>query len=417
MRRSNPICDVSTIDEHLAEYRRSVEHLERYFTNHAPSHVAIGRFLDRSAHTAGDLFTALLQQFELKPKVRQEVETSVQAWNRLGNDRQQASARRAFIAQPPVDALARLKAMLVIAEKARSGGVLHKACLVEKPHREARVGGFRVVNTGGFDKRKMSAVTNVVRSASKRLIDHGLGGVVYGEISVTNKLMEGDVLAFYSRRHDAMFVRADVTMGPDAVRTVMHELAHRLETRYIIVDSGIDTLYDAIKGQQPHAVKKAVFQIQMAAMGGAPAIQEGRVSPEYRAKYQSFVKEYGGFVSGYAATNPGENFAEMTAAYCMGTLPKSQEKMLLNVVPHYVLGLSPPAEHAQKLVDDLGREKALTLGKYEVSEKTWTLSDAIEKGALATMDMMDLVQKHLRDRALSRYWTEVLGAIPTVTEG
>lgn len=409
MRYRNPVCDVPRLDTYLAAYRQEVARLDQL--KRRPSPLTTARMLARVSVENVDLFHGLLQQFDMRPKLRLEVEAAARFWNRVYPFHLKGEP----VALPAPDSLAQMKAHLAVAERARREGRPHDECRVGKAHREVLVGGFRIINTGGFDKNKMRAVTSVVEDAAKRLIAHGLGCVLYGEINVTNEL-EDNTLAFYERRHDAMYVRADVRMQQSVIRTVAHELAHRLELLYIVRDSQIEELYDAIKKANKQATQWAMMRIRRLALrDGKPAFDSvtRTIAPEYREKYREIVRLHGGFVTAYAATDAGENFAEMVAYYCMDALPANERKRLLAVIPAHLLNLPPPATHAAKLVDDVGREQAMALASDEVALRNWKTEDAIREGALDRMDLRELLDKSYADRGLSRYWTQVKLAIPT----
>jgi hypothetical protein len=238
-----------------------------------------------------------------------------------------------------------------------------------------RAGPFTLINTGGFDDAVMANCAKVVEAAAHQLQSHGLGQVCYGDVLISNTLQKSNVLAFYLLAKDEMFVRANLK-GKEgaAVETVVHELGHRLQTRFIPVakHAEIKRIYNLLARKSAEARAEAIDRVwkdpalkpkpgdsfvskgeeflvtnlnvgprgdiivQLKAKVQPPGMGTvgGRISLEGYAAAKGILPkiEHSGFVSQYASTDPDENFAEMIAAYCAGKLPPDQVEMLKAVL-------------------------------------------------------------------------------------
>jgi hypothetical protein len=244
------------------------------------------------------------------------------------------------------------------AEEAPEGGAATKF----------KVGPFTVVNTGGFSDKQMAEVREVVAKAATLLQSSGLSQVCYGEIQVTNTLWKANVLAFYLVGKDEMFIRANVKANHDTVRTVLHELGHRFEHKFLKGGSrAVNQLYRLLSGQEMS--RKNRYDESMVPKPGEKLTSKGKTylvtkavpvgGKEYKIylqqeddpKVQASISlegwlssftvsrdvdadpNYIGFVSNYAKTGgPSENFAEMFAFYCMNKLPALQSAPFESIV-------------------------------------------------------------------------------------
>lgn len=239
--------------------------------------------------------------------------------------------------------------------------VLHdKGVLFETPTDEGsgsgdvlKAGSFEVVNTGGFKSNVMTDAAKAITEADRMLHAAGLGKVCYGKVFITQQLQGkssgGIVLAFYDRRQDDLYVRANAK-GVSLVQSALHELGHRFVNKFMKDPKQMRTVYYAISGSgtdtlpAPPEGDVVVFKNkQYTATKVIPSRQEvsfvladGRTGwMDFANWYQAkgvnpttLVPDYKGFVTPYARVGgPEENFAEMFAFYVMGDLPPSQKAL------------------------------------------------------------------------------------------
>lgn len=100
---------------------------------------------------------------------------------------------------------------------------------------------FRIVNTGGFDLKTMQVVQKVVDRAARAVDESGFGALCYGDVNVTNTVQRNSkVLAFYMISEDRMYVRANLKgLENEAAATIVHELGHRLDHKFMSADDRI----------------------------------------------------------------------------------------------------------------------------------------------------------------------------------
>jgi hypothetical protein len=224
-------------------------------------------------------------------------------------------------------------------------------------------GCFTLVNAGGFSPQQMADVVKVVEKASSLLKAKGFGKVCYGNIQVTNTVgRSSTVLAFYVIQTDELFVRGNLKgkQGP-AVSTVIHELGHRLHRKFLMSkDDQIKSMYQALLKGDEAALKEAMDDKANWPQPGATHEESGKIyevekvvlnrnldyvvqvhlkdAPNVKASIslRSWISVKGlkkeTFVSAYARTSDGENFAEMFDHYVEGTLPDGQVQMFEAIV-------------------------------------------------------------------------------------
>jgi hypothetical protein len=224
------------------------------------------------------------------------------------------------------------------------------------------VGPFDVVNTGGFDDETMKKAAEVVRKAADAMMGIGQGKVCYGDILISKTIQSKNYAAFYIPSSDEMFIRANVPGNWDTVRTVCHELTHRLQHKFlsakrddiIVLYAKLGSsrftapredfpkpgeVYETPKGKlkvvdvdyRQQAVKyQDEEQIREQQEGGIKAMWKSPLTAWLRVigKPPETREDYGGFITGYAKKDPDENFAEMVSFYAIGKLPKNQVAML-----------------------------------------------------------------------------------------
>lgn len=202
------------------------------------------------------------------------------------------------------------------------------------------LGGFHLVNTGGFDSSVMESLEAQVDQASQLLQGSNLGQVVYGKVHVTNALDKQHVLAFYSSPADEMYIRAN-TRNSDFLSNFLHELGHRFEYKFLKPRKGASDLYAYVQAREavlsvPPEVGTEFTEVTKRGPRTYVVEDVQKLHITYRAKVSSHNKwrctasnwyqlrdrkpDEDGFVSVYASTSPSENYAEMFSAYVQGTL-------------------------------------------------------------------------------------------------
>lgn len=224
-------------------------------------------------------------------------------------------------------------------------------------------GCFTLVNAGGFTPQQMEDVVKVVDKASSLIKAKGFGRICYGTIQVTNNISRGsNVLAFYAIATDEMFVRGNLKgkQGP-AISTVIHELGHRLHLKFFkSKDNEVKSLYEALMRGDRDDLERTINDKANWPKPGDVHEERGKVyevdgvelnrtldyvvkvhlkdAPEIKASMplRSWISVKGlkkdNFVTPYARTDPGENFAEMFDHYIEGTLPDGQVQMLEAII-------------------------------------------------------------------------------------
>jgi hypothetical protein len=226
----------------------------------------------------------------------------------------------------------------------------------------------------------MARVGAAMDKAQALLETAGFGKACYGDVQVTKTVhKKGTVSAFYWVESDDLFVRANVPLSQDILRTICHELGHRWEykfaERYNRYGAGghssmkrADELYGQARRHGWEASKPDEAEDEIPSIGDktyykgktyvVAGLRSGRTlkvmlsSPDVpglaatttvegwksmagkkpvRAPYN--YETHMGYVSDYARSGgEGENFAEMFAFYCMGRIPEAQAELFEEVV-------------------------------------------------------------------------------------
>jgi len=308
---------------------------------------------------AQPLFLAILQQLSLPANLTKKVQAASKYWtkSRLNAPRRDkrpwASAFRgieypdAYLAQMSV-----WREHMALARECLAKGVPHG----EGTKSKVQAGPFTLVNTGSFSDEVMENVKQAVLKSANALTKIGLGKVCYGDILVSKQIKSrSNVLAFYLINSDEMFVRADAKATHDIVQTICHELAHRLEHKFMgSPNRDINSLYNTIARSDAQVVavsgwpeigrritykKLDLIVTKVDKVGNKitfeqphePGLTKRRV---YSAPLEWWVEnidvggkierspDFKGFITPYAKKGgPGENFAEMVAYYALGELP------------------------------------------------------------------------------------------------
>lgn len=299
-----------------------------------------------------DLFLGLLQEYVLPTAIRKKIEAAAKFYG------------KGKALDPKKDVAGDVYKKLTATY--REHFLLAKSAITAGTHRsepEAQsnwtAGPFKLINTGGFDDKTMTTVQEVVEKAVQLLNNKGLGKVCYGDMHISNTVgRSSSVLAFYVYGKDEMFIRGNLKgHQAHALSTVIHELAHRLQFKFLNSKKGaIDSLYRALSlGGDRERVKEILDNPSLKPQPG-DTITSGRTTyvvdsvvydtvhlldqkdPKRKAKIPllGYLEEKGlepeiidgGYVTRYAKTSPEENFAEMVQFYCRGRLgPKLTEKL------------------------------------------------------------------------------------------
>jgi hypothetical protein len=306
---------------------------------------------------AQELFLSLLQQFQLTPQIRKTIESAAKYHGSRRKTPPKEEALGAYIKM-----MATVRGQLAAARQAIVQGVKHDA---EGAQEVLKAGGFRVINTGGFDSKVMQEVQAVVAQADKLLRAKGLGRVCYGDVLVSRTLSKPSILAFYLVSSDEMFVRANLRgKQHDAVATLCHELGHRLFYKFLKTKAqDIKDIYRQISGKtdkrkaldnvlRDHPVlpgdtivaKSVVYEVTGTGFGsgGLEVKLRRKDDPTLKATVglEAYFKIKGllthsdlsSFVSSYASTDWEENFSEMVAHWCLDKLPEDQIQLLESVL-------------------------------------------------------------------------------------
>jgi hypothetical protein len=308
--------------------------------------VGLREVMTNISRVGRSIFLALLQKYSFPNETRKKVEAQAKLWGRTKPLRFKDSQSNVFFAFQKV-----VNTSFDVAKEAMEVGKP-----LEGSTAKTSAGSFKLVNTGGFKDPIMLGATEALERAEKLLRARGFGKVCYGEVYVTKTLKGGNNLAFYVVPQDALFIRANFRKPTDLVDSILHELAHRLDFKFLKSrESERDKLYRdlsfrVIPKVRPPAVgeiitirnktyvvdrlsetkiylkhpadpKPATAYITLDQYGKAKAREKGE-SP------------YGvdGFVSEYAAKSPAENLAEMISAYCQGKLSASLVEALESLI-------------------------------------------------------------------------------------
>ena len=305
------------------------------------------------------LFWAILQQYRIPPNLQKAIEAASKFWSKKSVRAPKPESTWNAYSQDLTNIEAYLKILGVLrkqllnAEAAIAKGQAHAdpaVAALTKTH----VGPFDVVNTGGFDDETMKRMVEIVEKAEKALTAHGLGKVCYGDILISKQISNrSNVLAFYIGASDEMFIRADATDSQETVLTVCHELAHRLDHKFLPSKRGaINHLYhvilhsrDSNSPPHPHIGDLVPYRgkvLKVTGFGGRGSIQMKDPDDSNPNRYMSApletvaalmgwkpAKKELDFITPYAKKGgAGENFAEMVSYYCLDRLPKNQVELL-----------------------------------------------------------------------------------------
>lgn len=298
------------------------------------------------------LSLAVLQQFNLPTPLRRKIEQTAKYWASKQSPKTKKNKgvgiedRYDFTISLYLDQLETVRE-----QHAAILDALAKGKVMSEGNGKIQAGPFTLVNTGGFSDEIMNDVANTVQKAAALLTQHGLGKVCYGEILVSKKVGRANVLAFYLKDSDEMFVRAGLRINVDSIRTIIHELGHRLHRKFLAgKDREISSLYAKyntrktlrLDNPEPPPIGdsvpykgKEIFVTRIDRLKGKVWLGEPGGNPD---RYSIPLRDYAlfkgsapsaepnpkGFVTPYAGKSPEENLAEMVSFYCMDKLSSEQ---------------------------------------------------------------------------------------------
>lgn len=307
-----------------------------------------------------NLYLAILQQLALPPALTKKVQACARFWSKADTRFQRSKdrwlPRNAEMVQAYGKMLTELRQQVAIAFEAIQKGKAHAA---EGSTTKMNAGPFTVINTGGFSDDSIAEAAKAIQAAGSLLSKIGLSRICYGDVLVSNTLTSrSNVLAFYLIQKDEMFIRANVHADTDLVRTICHELAHRLEHKFLQGKSGeIAALYRQLANKEWNADIEwpkagAEYEYQGRTLK-VITIDPRRMAVKFKdpkdppnmisvAPIQYWLQKIEGkspdqqkgvsFVSPYAKKSPGENFAEMVSYWAIGKLPAEQIEMLQRII-------------------------------------------------------------------------------------
>jgi hypothetical protein len=318
---------------------------------------------DHLRHHCLPLFLAVLQQLSLPSNLTKKVQAAARYWSKTrvtARKDTRAWLRNFRSLNGPSLFLTHIgtwREHLALARECLEKGVSHDAV-----DTKIKAGPFTLVNTGNFSSDVMERVKGEVEKAAKAMTSAGFGKVCYGEVLVTNTIQsKGTVMAFYMLASDEMFVRANIKPGWDTVETICHELAHRLQNKFLSgKQRDINNLYRQIgnervdpntlpwpeEGQEVEfkGMKLKVLDVSRYGnkikFGLPPGSEDAPRGITFSANIEGWSKQFSGvdvkthrFVSNYAKKGgPDENFAEMVSFYALGKLPADQIPLLEAII-------------------------------------------------------------------------------------
>lgn len=330
--------------------------------------LAVEYSFKRLKRTAELLFLAVLQQYAVPPNKVKKVQAAARFWSKtkmvIRKDKRRWAPRHAEEIVAYGDLLSTYREQVALVTDIVTSAKLHG----EEETPKLKAGPFTLINTGNFPPKVMEQVQETVEKAAKAMTSAGLGKVCYGDIMVSNTITsKSNVLAFYLLSSDEMFVRANVKPNIDSVATVCHELAHRLENKFLkSKQDEIRSLYQRIahhvrfgpssvptqgwpelgreidfKGEK--LVVLNVSRHENKIQFGEPPAPNVYRRKVYTAPLEWWLKniegkepergpDFKGFITGYAKKDADENFAEMVAYYALGKLPQGLIELLEPII-------------------------------------------------------------------------------------
>jgi len=313
------------------------------------------------------LFLSILRRYSLEPKLRKKIEACSRFYSKSRvNNPKKGEEKEVY-----EKSLELYREQLELAKQAIETGKI-KGSEEDSEVHSLPAGPFTVVNTGGFSEEIMKEVASAVEKANTAIQSKGLSQVCYGDVLVSNTLYKGNTtLAFYMYGNDELFVRANLKKlkdKVDTVATIIHELGHRFENKFMKDKKKMNEMYRKLMHQESQEEEELLKNKSLWPQPGDELKQQSGTYVVTKVGYDkvylkmkdesnltgtisllgwisappalktgasasvSVPKPNSVFVTSYAKTNPSECFAEMFAFYCLGKLPADQVEMFEVVI-------------------------------------------------------------------------------------
>jgi len=183
--------------------------------------------------------------------------------------------------------------------------------------------GFTIHDTLGTEK--FSEALPAIQEASALLRAAGYGKLLYGDMYIVGSIRDHSTKAFYRFEYDDVFIRADGKREETFVRTICHELGHRLWHKFKGVDQAYyASLYKSLKrplkeGDIIHDRTGGTIEVLRTGPKGSLNVRDidgNGVEIRTRKTDMKSFSMFGDprFVTAYAAVSTEELFAELFAA-------------------------------------------------------------------------------------------------------
>lgn len=300
---------------------------------------------------------AILQQYSLPTNIRKQVEAIAKFWatkqsprmpnlphNRNGFERESAAITYYL---KYVDTIREHLAILTAAMT--KGRPIAKGDAADPM--KVKAGSFTLINMGGFSDEVMHQAAETVKKADAQASINGFGAVCYGDVHVADQVGHRNTLAFYLPAQDEIFVQSDISPTAKNIRTLLHELGHRYEQKFLKSHGVLLYLYHAIGNKHRDEIRKlepAKGEV-LVDKGGVPFVVDTVIGENVMMHLQDSVQQkakihiegyyalkgvnprdtldFKGYITSYAAKDPSENFAEMFSFYCLNALPPTQKAL------------------------------------------------------------------------------------------
>jgi len=313
---------------------------------------------------AYEMFLTLLRTYQYDPKMRKALEKAAQTFSRTKKPSlprkilQATNEEKSDVVQETVKGYAQL------------GELARRAIDIGRPCGEGDVcsaGCFRLVNAGGFGQADVEHVRALTDKAAEIIQAHGFGDICYGDVQIVRQVSRANVLAHYMIGEDQIYVRGNLPKNnAPTLRTILHELGHRLEHKFFdrLQSDRMRLLFQrygialkrssfgelakpptagerlTIKGEHYVVLNVGFNQALNKVISLALANPQDENERKFRfsipldawLRSQGHKRADDKFVSNYAKTNPGENFAEMFAEFCLNKLNDEQKRDFLYIL-------------------------------------------------------------------------------------
>lgn len=310
---------------------------------------------------AWKMFIAMLRHYQLAPKDRRKLESAVRFWSRKKLSTPRIASKDYFTPYERWFAFADGETPEMHEHLDLARRILEKGGWVGGGEEgKIKAGPFLLVNSGGFKPDIIEAVAEACREAASLMERAGIGHACYGEVYVVGRVSGSNVVAQYERATDALYVRASVRRDYEYVRNLIHEIGHRLVTKFGS-DEAVKQIQRLYGRQQTRArlvdyelppigetLREANGEFIVTGYRGRSVLlrKQGEAGEKvYSVTLEGYArakgKQFGlvpeqGFVTAYATRSPEENFCEMVSFHCSERLPAKQQELLEPVFAMFV---------------------------------------------------------------------------------